>query len=1169
MIVDMFVTCGSLSDAVEVLSRLLQPSALSYNSVISAYSAGGQAQEVVRFYRRMQAEGVRPNKSIFFSVVKACSCLVDLAQGRRVHADIVERGYGSDAYLVTSLVDMYAKCGSILEARHVFDSLCDRSVVSWNAMISGYAHHQEPEEALNLYDTMLREGHDPDSWTFVGALKACSCLAVREAGILVNGQLVKQKSHRRGRIAHDELVKRGFAFEPNVVGTLIHMYAKCGSMVDAQAVFDSLPKRNMLSWNAIIGSYVQQGHAEKALHLYSEMMQEGVAPNSWTFVSALKACSMLAEVETTSGSFQKLGCLNKGKAIHQQVMTSVHGSDVFISNTLVHMYAKCGSITDARRVFDTLSDRDAVSWNAMIAGYAEADQALVAMQMYEDMKREGVVPDNRTFIGVLKACSFLADMEKATVINDLPVKFDSLRRLRRIHDEINQRGCGADIYLATRLVDMYAKCGSIVDAQHVFESLSNRNGAVWNALIGGYAALEQGETALKLYCQMMEAAEVPNSWIFVSVLKACGGLAAKEHGAIVYGHLIKVASLQMCRSIHAEVCEKGCESHLFVGAALVDVYAACGSIADARHVFDSMVDQNVVSWSTIIARYADQAQGEEALQLYAHMQDEGIEPNQRTYASVLSALGSLAAEEKEISFLGRSMKLQTLQRGKCIHCAVIEGGFESDVFVSNGLVHMYAKCGSIEDATRVFELLSQRDAVAWNAMILGYAEQLQGEKALLLYAQMQEEGITTNNWIYVSMLKACSCLADVEGDTSLDGGTIKVRCLHKGKTIHAELVETGYGSDVFIGNTLVYLYAKCGSLGDARAVFEALPKRDVVSWNCLISGYSAQGEGERAMQLYPQMLEEGVLPDESTFLCILKACSNIGALNMCTWIHEDIAGDEAKWSPSVRNNLIHAYGKCGNMVKAKGVFDMSPHRDVVSWNSLMAGYARQGECERTLQCYNEMQQAGIKPDTVTFLCILTACSHAGMVDRGLQFFVSMARDHGLSATWQHYACIVDLLSRAGLLEEAEDLLLHNMPMQPDLAMWLSLLNACRKYGSVQLGRRAFDRAVALDPTHRAAYILMSNIYAHAGMQEEAIMIEGLKGAAGALERPGQSWVEHGDNVQVFEAGTSYQRNRRVVGELKQLSAQITDPIHVNRFFLIPLEPKPGRMTFQRSLWPRD
>jgi pentatricopeptide repeat protein len=342
---------------------------------------------------------------------------------------------------------------------------------------------------------------------------------------------------------------------------------------------------------------------------------------------------------------------------------------------------------------------------------------------------------------------------------------------------------------------------------------------------------------------------------------------------------------------------------------------------------------------------------------------------------------------------------------------------------------------------------------------------------------MQSESLSPDEFTFVSILKVC-------GNT---------RATDMGRQMHHEIMTRGLlDKGIFLGNALEDMYIKCGALAEARHVLDNLPIRDIVSWNTLILGYAQDEQGHEALNCYTQMQKEGHMPNEVTFICVLKACSSIGAADKGIEIHKRVVG--GGWlekSPLLGTALVDMYAKCSMFARASEALQQLPMRDVVSWNALIAGYSQEGFYEETLRCVEQMEREGLSPNEATFLCILNACSHAGQWEKAQIFYENMTREYCMTPKLEHDTCMVTVYGNAGKFDKAMSVI-KTMPSSDNPTLWLSLLGSCRKWGNVKLGRLAFERAIQLDSNLAAAYVLMVNIYVSAGMHEDALKVEKMK-----------------------------------------------------------------------------
>eukprot|EP01018_Ginkgo_biloba_P037439 Gb_29879 [translate_table: standard] len=564
--------------------------------------------------------------------------------------------------------------------------------------------------------------------------------------------------------------------------------------------------------------------------------------------------------------------------------------------------------------------------------------------------------------------------------------------------------------------------------------------------------------------------------------------------------------IRSVKQIHAHMLVTGLNANAFLCTKLVNVYNECGSVDNARLVFDEKNRKNVFLWNAMIRGYSWNGPCKETLELYYQMKQEGIPPDNFTLSFVLKACASL-------SFL---------QEGRKIHCQIVRTGFESHVFVGNSLIDMYAKCGSIDVARQLFDTMSERDVVSWNAMISGFVQNGRANEALTLFYQMQLADVQPNCVTVATVLSACA----------------HVGALQQGRWIHDYIIRSGFECDIFLGNSLIDMYAKCGNIDVARQFFNKMPKRNVVSWTSMITGYSQNGHADDACTLFQQMLLAEVKPDPVTMASVLQACAHLGALTQGKWIHRCILRSGLEADVSVGNSLVAMYAKCGSVEIARRVFDKMSERNVVSWSAMIAGYGMHGHGQDAVALFVEMQQTDTKPDHITFICVLSACSHAGLVDDGWQYFNSMIQDYCITPGLEHYACIVDLLGRAGHLQEAQDFI-KMMPLKPDAGVWGALLSACRVHCNIQLGECVAEHLFALEPKNAGYYVLLSNIYAATGRWDEVAKVRTMMKESGVRKTPGCSFIEVNNRLYAFIVGDrSHPQSEKIYATLEALARQM-------------------------------
>jgi pentatricopeptide repeat protein len=388
--------------------------------------------------------------------------------------------------------------------------------------------------------------------------------------------------------------------------------------------------------------------------------------------------------------------------------------------------------------------------------------------------------------------------------------------------------------------------------------------------------------------------------------------------------------------------------------------------------------------------------------------------------------------------------------------------------------------------------MPERNVVSWNAMIAGFGQNGLVDEALKLFKEMPERSVASWN----AMIAGCS-----------QNGLV---------TEALKLFQNMPQRNVLSWTAMISGFAQSGLVDEALKVFKEMPQRNVVSWNAITAGFAQNGHSEEALNVFQQMQLAGVEPNSKTFASILPAYANLGALEQGTEIHEKIIRSGLQNDVIVVNALIDMYAKCGSVCKARELFDNMHQQDVVSWTAMIGGYAMHGCSKEALKLFEQMTCSGMSPNHVTLVCVLSACSHTGLVNEGYQYFNCMSEYH-IKPTMDHYSCMVDLLGRAGLLDEAHNFIIK-MPIKPDAAVWSSLLGACRIHNNIELGEWVAERLLELDSEDAAPYLLLSNIYAAEGRWDDIGKIRKMMKDRDIKKTPGCSWIEVNKQVHTFLAG---------------------------------------------------
>ncbi|KAI5066566.1 hypothetical protein GOP47_0019190 [Adiantum capillus-veneris] len=535
--------------------------------------------------------------------------------------------------------------------------------------------------------------------------------------------------------------------------------------------------------------------------------------------------------------------------------------------------------------------------------------------------------------------------------------------------------------------------------------------------------------------------------------------------------------LTLGRGVHSLLIGYGYESKNTYSSRLIRLYTALGHFQEATVAFSQVPRPNLCSWSAIVAGYARIGDAPTTLELYQKMQQCGVRPNSEVFLCMLkvcSSQGFISIPDATellrrqgiplsnnilISLLQGCLKARSLSACRHLLELIKSKGLESVALFGNQLIRVFALCGSLEEAKHVFEMIVNPNTHTWNAIISAHVSLGESEHAVCMFSRMQQEGTVPNEFIFTCTLKACSTMEAVE----------------LGRLVHHQIVVCQLESNISIGNALVDVYSKDVDVEDASKVFDNLEHPDIVSWGSMIICFSQHGHDFSAVELYDRMEEEGITPNRPIFLHVLRACGNIGALGHGRLLHVQLLRHGLQSDGLIGSVLIHMYAACGNIEDLRAVFERLPARNVISWGAMISGHVQQGDYQSAVCYLEDMLQEGMKPDTVIFTAILTACTHAGLIDVGIQHFKVMTEKCGLSPTLTHYNCLIDLYARMGLLDEAKALL-HTIPELPDIIGWKAILTSCRTHRNTKLGTQCLDASVQIDPHDSAGYILMSNIY---------------------------------------------------------------------------------------------
>ncbi|KAL2322501.1 hypothetical protein Fmac_026880 [Flemingia macrophylla] len=764
---------------------------------------------------------------------------------------------------------------------------------------------------------------------------------------------------------------------------------------------------------------------------------------------------------------------------------------------------------------------------------------------------------------------------------------------RKLHCQLILSGLDASLFLLNNLLHMYSNCGLVDDAFHVFREISHANVFTWNTMLHalvGSGRMREAEnlfdemplrvrdsiswtTMISGYCQdglpahsirtfmsMLRDRDSNNQiqnydpFNYTCTMKACGCLASTSLALQLHAHVIKlhfgtqtciqnslVDMYIKCRSIGlAEAVFHDIESpSLFCWNSMIYGYSQLYGPYEALNVFIRMPERDHVSWNTMISMFSQHGLGVRCLGMFVEMCNVGLRPNFMTYGSVLSACASIS----------------DLEWGTHLHARILRMEHRLDAFLGSGLIDMYAKCRCLGLARRVFDNLGERNQISWTCMIAGVAQFGLGEDALALFNQMRQASVVLDDFTLATVLGVCS----------------SQNYAATGELLHGYTIKSGMDSSVPVGNAIITLYAKCGDtekaslafrllplrdtiswtamitalsqngdIGRARECFNMMPGRNVVTWNSMLSTYIQHGFSEEGVKLYVLMRSQEVRPDWITFATSIRACADLAVIKLGTQVVSHAIKFGLSSDVSVANSIVTMYSRCGQIKEAQKVFDLIHVKNLISWNAIMAAFAQNGFGKKVIEAFEDMLRTECKPDHISYVAILSGCSHMGLVVEGKHYFDTMTQVFGISPTNEHFACMVDLLGRAGLLDQAKNLI-DGMPFKPNATVWSALLGACRIHHDSRLAETAAKQLMELNAEDSGGYVLLANIYAETGELENVADMRMLMKTKGIRKSPGCSWIEVNNRVHVFSVDdTSHPQIKEIYMKLEEMMKKIED-----------------------------
>ncbi|KAH6559157.1 hypothetical protein KP509_1Z025200 [Ceratopteris richardii] len=837
------VKCGGLDDALNVFYTLSCHSVYAWTAIISGFAENGQAEWALELHEQMKKEGIEPNHYTFVSLLKACGSVALLTEGHALHAEIEKKGWACNVFIGSSLVSMYGKCGRLEDAEDVFMNLLERNTITWNAMLSAYVQQEQNEKALQLYRQMVEETVSSNDVTIVIVLQACGSLA-SEDPVNVTSEtrlvilLIIQALHAMAR-------KGGWTH--NIGCTLVSVYGKCSSIQGSENVFIALPSHDVIAWNSMTSAYVENNHVKSGLQLFCHMQHTGVSPDEWTFVSALHACSVIAESEKSVDDSNNIISPKIGEALHKDLERMGLESHTHVANSLLTMYNKIGSLMKAESVFAGLHCPILVSCNAMLSAYVDHGHEELALQLYRQMCQEKRRPNEQTYTITIHACGNLAARKGVLAYEK---KLAALELGLALHSDALRSGFGSNSFVVNTLISMYSSCGRLTHSEYAFQDLSAPNIISWNAMLSAYLKNNNEVKTLRLFHHMLDRGVTATKLTFRIVLQSCSSLledkddlSSQQMDSLVS----KTFALKVVQALHTDLERMGYDKDLSIVIYFINVYSKCEMLADAVYLFQILNQKDIMSCNVMLCGFVGHGLNGKALHLYREM------------------LLNFGIDEVTIMFtLQACSDLAHIDESRVLHFILISAGYDCNLLILTTLIHTYGYCSSMVDAEAIFSSLIEPDVVSWSACLAGYAREGNHLTSLHCFTEMNATGVEPNRVAFLSLLHSCS-------HTGLtDKGLEYVESMTR---------DFGMESNLKCFAGIIDLLGRAGDFSKLKKILQRFPiPDDLAVWLCLLNVCSIHGNIELGRQAFDYAIN--LQPkDSASYVLMANMCAYQDMLN--------------------------------------------------------------------------------------------------------------------------------------------------------------------------------------------------------------------------------------------------------------------------------------------------
>ncbi|KAI4318211.1 hypothetical protein L6164_026003 [Bauhinia variegata] len=766
------------------------------------------------------------------------------------------------------------------------------------------------------------------------------------------------------------------------------------------------------------------------------------AANSSSYSGILEGKDQIAIANALSLSGD-LDSYSLGTQIHSHVIKLGFCDDVFSQNNLIKMYCKVRALCSGMKVFEEVAKKNLVSWTLMVSGAIQNFEFRLGLKIFVDMLRTGLKPNEFALGSVVKACISLGAHSLGSSIHCFALKI----------------AIQENSFVGTSILNMYAELGDIYSAELVFEHTYSFDTGCWNAMVGGYVKCGCGFEALKLVSLFPYVGLKMDQFTFINALKGCS---------------IK-GNLDFVKQIHGLIIHSEMRYNTSIRNALMDVYFKNDDKDSAMRIFNWVGEKDIISWNTVFTGFSQDGNAREIVSLYHNLMITDGRPNDITFSVLLRKCGELL----------------DLNLGLQFYCLAIHFGLFDEANIINSLINMFSRCRKIDMAYMVFDSAPSRNLNTWNELISGYNINCYYEEGIRIFINLRKLGVEADECTFSSSLEACCKSGNKE----------------MGRQLHCDILKSGFDSFEYVCSSLIKFYATLSMLDDCYEFNDGPGRLDLVSWGTMISSLVHQGLNHEATRLLQSLMKTGQRPDNFILASILNGCASIASYWLVKSVHTLVLKLGYSVHAFIASALIDAYAKCSDIEGARVVFDQSFRcHDVVIYNTMIMAYAHQGLVAEAMDIFEKMKLANLHPSQATFISLISACSHNGLVNLGCFLFKSMGLDYGLEAPPEIYGCLVDMLSRYGYLEDAKHVI-ETLPFPAWPAIYRSLLSGCRIYGNRALGEWAVGKLLQLFPESDVAYGLLLKVYSEEGSWEDAAELSRKMIGRGVTKCPGYSWIE--------------------------------------------------------------